>query len=199
LDVTKNQDSSARELASTAEHAYAHLSTELSADAAVLSSLIAHGRRGSPAQPLSTTLASYWTHLRNDVADRAVLFDRLRDAIRRGETTPRAWAAAVLGECEPALVQQAVVGYLGVTPVSLEWRGRAIDDLVDWVARELPLARATVFASLLALADERLLERLAPLRGRLPLAEADRVWSAVGDATKPVRQFLDDWRAIAGD
>lgn len=199
--MTTTQNSSALDLAETDEYRCADPDRVDEPGTALLSSLIAHGRRGSSAQPLSVALTTYWTSLsRDDAAHRAALLERLREAIRRGETTSRAWAAAVLGEHEPALVQQAVTGYLGATPVSLDWRGRAIDDLLDWVARELPLARATVFATLLGIADDGLLERLAPLRGRLSPAEAERVWTTVGDAPpQPVRQFLDDWRAIAAD
>jgi hypothetical protein len=153
-------------------------------------------QRGSPRQALANALVAYWLWLpRAALAQRAELVAQVRDAVRRGTTTARAWICIALGDPDFALVREATLGYLGTTPVSLDRREHAVADVLDWIVRELPLNRAAAFTALVDLDDPAVLERLVRYRGRLAAAEAQAVWSACAAATSPaIDEFLADWR-----
>jgi hypothetical protein len=128
------------------------------------------------------------------VVEREALQGKLRDAIARGHTTARAWLPLALAETDPMLLRAAVQGYLGAAPRSVEQRGQALDDVVEWCRRGLTLDRVAVFVSLLALREPAVNERLASLRGRLTDAERDRALrECAGAADTPTRQFIADW------
>ena len=106
----------------------------------------------------------------------------------------------VLGEPCPALVRDAALAYVAVTPVSLEHRAAVIDEACDWIRRGLGLSPAGVFAALLASADPALLERIAPLRWRLDARQRAVVFELTAAVSDPaVRELLDDWRAVFAD
>ncbi len=133
----------------------------------------------------------YWRDLQStDASQRRWIVEELRVAVRRGETTACAWLSVVLGETDPALVREAVLGYLGGTPVSVERRERAVDDALEWIRRGLALNRVAVFVALLRLEDSALNERLSGLRGRLTAIETAAVWNAVR------RRRRNAWRRL---
>jgi hypothetical protein len=109
-----------------------------------------------------------------------------------------AWLTIALGETDPGLVREAVLGYLGGTPVSIERRELVAGDALDWIRRGLALNRVAVFVALLQLGDVTINERLAGLRGRLNEAEAAAVWCAFADSDgTPSGDFIAEWRACA--
>ena len=119
----------------------------------------------------------------------------MRGAVRRDETTSRAWLTVALGETDPGLVREAVLGYLGGTPVSIERRELVAGDALDWIRRGLALNRVAVFVALLQLGDVTINERLAGLRGRLNAAEAAAVWCAFADCDGTASgDFIAEWR-----
>jgi hypothetical protein len=120
----------------------------------------------------------------------------LRAAVRRGETTSRAWLPVAVGEMDSELVREAVLGYLGGTPVSIERRELAAGDALEWIRRGLALNRVAVFVALLQLGDVTINEQLAALRGRLTEAEAAAIWCAFVDYDgTPGADFIAEWRA----
>ena len=169
--------------------------------AGLIDSISAAGQRGAPPPAVSRALVAYWHALpRMDQGQRAALLPLLRDAIRRGATTPRAWACIALGDPDFHLVREATAGYLGTPAVSVERREQCVADVVDWITRELPLNRVAAFAALLDLNDAAVLERLVGLRGRLSVAEASTVWaSCAGTASPAVREFIAQWRSDEPD
>jgi hypothetical protein len=164
---------------------------------ALLRALILAGARGAEPAAVTAALMGYWQALRSaGVTQRKWVVAELRAAVRRGETTSRAWLPVALGEIDPGLVGEAVLGYLGGTPVSIARRELAAGDVLDWIRRGLALNRVAVFVALLQLGDVTFNERLAGLRGRLQEAEAAAVWCAFADcAGTPSGDFIAEWRA----
>jgi len=161
--------------------------------------LIAAGARGAAPALTTTALMLYWRGLQSTSApQRRSIVEELRLAVQRGETTARVWLPVALGDTDPALVREAVLGYLGGTPVSVERRARAIDDALEWIRRGLALNRTAVFVALLQLEDGTINERLSGLRGRLTVSETAAVWRAFdADVATPCGEFIAEWRAGA--
>jgi len=170
---------------------------DVSAHRALLRALILAGARGAVPAAVTAALMRYWQELRlASVTQRRWVIAELRAAVRRGETTSRAWLPVAVGETDPELVREAVLGYLGATPVSIERREIAVGDALDWIRRGLALNRVAVFVALLQLGDVTINERLAGLRGRLNGAEAAAVWCAFADCDDtPSGDFIAEWRA----
>ena len=171
-----------------------------SADRCVLEALLEAGRRASGNPSMTPALLQYWAFLvRAQAHQRARLLQGLRARVRSAETTRRAWLPVALAETDPTLVIDAVGEYLGVPAVSIERRAVAVGEVLDWIRRDLPLNRSAVFAALLGLGDETVLESLAGLRGRLSRVEAADVWIlAAGAANEAVEEFLAGWRELLG-
>lgn len=172
---------------------------DVAAHRALLRALILAGARGAAPAAVTAALMRYWQQLRlASVTQRRWVVAELRAAVRRGETTPRAWLAVALGETDPGLVREAVLDYLGGTPASIERRERVVGDALDWIRRGLALNRVAVFVALLQLGDVTINERLAGLRGRLNEAEAAAVWCEFADCDgTPGGDFIAEWRACA--
>lgn len=163
----------------------------------VFPALLACGRRGVAHQALTLALVKYWQCLASSTAQqRRSLAERLRAAIRAGETTPRAWIPVALGDHDSTIVSEAVLGYLGGAPVSVERREHALADALEWIRRDLSLNRVAVFVTLLQQQDVTLNERLACLRGRLSDAQANAVCSALAASEDAAtREFIAEWQA----
>jgi hypothetical protein len=162
----------------------------------VLQVLLAAGQRGRPHDMTGRALVVYWQWLRDAATDaRAVLFERLREAVASGRCGPESWVPAILGEHDFELARVATREYLGLRPVSLERHEACIGCARDWVQRDLALNRAAVFAGLVERADPATLDALRGLRGLFSPAES----SVVIDACRRIRgdelqEFLDEWR-----
>jgi len=165
----------------------------------LLAAVAGCGRRGAD-RPMTSVLVAYWMYLaRSTAAERASLLEELRKLVRAGETTPRAWAAVALGDCEFSIVRDAVSGYLGGGVASIERRARAAAEAIDWIRRGLSLNRAAVFTALLELGDEDTNEQLAGLRTRLADEEAIAVWQACAHVeSEATRVFIAEWREFCG-
>ncbi len=170
---------------------------DVAAHRALLRALILAGARGAAPAAVTAALMRYWQELRlASVTQRRWVVAELRAAVRRGETTSRAWLPVAVGETDPGLVCEAVLGSLGGTPVSIERRELAVGDALEWIRRGLALNRVAVFVALLQLGDVTINERLAGLRGRLNEAEAAAVWCAFADCDgTPSGDFIAEWRA----
>jgi hypothetical protein len=182
-----------------AHPAHAPARTDVGANAALRHALIVAGARGAAPALTTAALMLYWRALQSTGAtERRWIVEELRVAVRRGETTARAWLPVALGETDPALVREAVAGYLGGTPVSIERRERVAGDMLDWIRRGLALNRVAVYVALLQLEDGTINERLAGLRGRLTASETAAVWSEFdASAGTPSGDFIAEWRACA--
>jgi hypothetical protein len=162
----------------------------------LVEAISAAGQRGAHALAVSRALMAYWHALpRVDRGQRAGLLVQVREAVKRGTTTARAWTCVALGDPDFAIVREATLGYLGTPPVSLERREQSVAEVLDWIVRELPLNRAAAFTALVDLNDGAVLERLAGFRGRLTHAEAAAVWAGCAGAdSTAIREFIAEWR-----
>jgi hypothetical protein len=165
--------------------------------AATLEALAAAGQRHGDRVTAALALRHYWSLLHACTRDeRAQVHAGLRDHVRSGATTHRAWLPVALGETDDALVISAVNEYLGAAPVSVDRRVAAVADVLDWIRRSLPLRRGAVYAALLAQADAKCFEALRRLRGLLSRDEAGVAWEASASCDDGgVRDFVEDWRA----
>jgi hypothetical protein len=171
---------------------------DVAAHRTLLRALILAGERRAAPASVTAALMRYWQELRlASLTQRRWVAAELRTAVRRGETTARAWLPIALGETDPELVGEAVLGYLGGTPVSIERRECAVGDALDWVRRRLALNPVAVFVALLRLGDAAINERLAGLRGRLDDVEVAAVWSEFADCDgTSCGDFIADWRDL---
>jgi hypothetical protein len=168
---------------------------------ATLAALVDAGVRHAPHAASTHALRHYWSLLHTSTREeRAALHAGLRERVRNGATTHRAWQAAVLGETDGTLVMAAVDEYLGGTPVSVAKRTAAIMDVIDWIRRALPLRRSAVYAALVDQGDDAILGELRRLRGLLSRHEAEEVWVLSAECRRAAAcEFLADWRAaLAG-
>jgi hypothetical protein len=174
-------------------------SAAVPAAAHALAQMVRCGRRDAPRTALTGALVGYWGCVRSlALPERRELCQALREAIRRGDTTVRAWLPVVLGEPCPALVRDAALAYVSASPAGLEQKLAAIDDACDWIRRDLGLSAGGIFAALLAAADPALLERIASLRWCLDARQRAVVFELTAAVSEPaVRELLDDWRAAA--
>ena len=170
---------------------------DVPAHRALLRALILAGARDAAPAAVTAALVCHWQALRlASVTQRRWVAAELRAAVRRGEATSRAWVPVAIGETDPELIREAVLGYLGGSPVSIERREPAVGDAIDWIRRGLALNRVAVFVALLQLGDVTINERLAGLRGRLSEAEATAVWRALADCDGTSSgDFIAEWRA----
>jgi hypothetical protein len=161
----------------------------------VLRAVIAAGRRGAEPATVTQAIVQGWQWLASrSVIERRALQAQLRDAIAQGHTTARAWLPLAMSETDPELLRAAVVGYLGSAPRSVEQRGQALDDVIEWFRRGLTLDSVAVFVSLLVLREPGVNERLASLRGRLNDAERDRALREFAGATDTLTcEFIAAW------
>ncbi len=172
-------------------------STAISPVAAqMLAQMVRCGRPDAPRTALMGALYSYWGCVRElTLPERRELCQSLRESIRRGDTTVRAWLPVVLGEPCPALVRDAALAYVAVAPAGLGQKLAAIDDACDWIRRDLALSAAGIFAALLASVDPPLLGRISSLRWRLDARQRAAVIDLTAGISEPaVRELLDDWR-----
>jgi hypothetical protein len=159
----------------------------------------AAARKTSP-DLLSAQLLAYWRcQLTRPVALRRRALDAVLDDIRSGAATAASLVPFALGDTDEEIVFRATVAQFDPVHAGSERRHSAIEDAVEWIRRRLALNRTAVFAALLSLGDERVLECLLPLRLTLDDAEFDavcrRLWR---DPPPPTREFLRVWIELRG-
>ena len=75
---------------------------------ALLRALILAGTRGAEPAAVTAALMRYWQEIRSaNVMQRRWVGAELRAAVRRGETTSRAWLPVAVGEMDPELVRDS--------------------------------------------------------------------------------------------
>jgi len=164
---------------------------------ATLEALAAAGQRHADRVTSARALRHYWSLLHACTRDeREHVHAGLRDRVRSGATTHRAWLPVALGETDDALVMAAVIEYLGAAPISVTRRVAAVADVLDWIRRSLPLRRGAVYAALLAHVDAACFDDLRRLRGSLSRDEARVAWESCASCDDVVvRESIEDWRA----
>jgi len=143
--------------------------------------------------PMTSALISYWHRLpaESPVARRKTL-DAIRERVRAGLEPRSALVPFALGDVDDGIVVAATQAYVAAGPALAD--GGAPGEATEWVRRGLALNRGAVFGALIALEDERILERLAGLRLVLSAAEAGTARDVLGPRPGPLSlAFLADW------
>ena len=160
--------------------------------------LRAAGRRGAAPTLIGEALANYWRMVGlTDAASRARMLRALRDDIAAGHTTVRACVPVALGDPDFQVVRDAALVYVGGFPASVDRRSHVVDEVVDWIVRGLALDRVALCCALLERADATCLDRLARVRVRLEVQEAEIVFAVLRDRDldAEVATFVEEWRS----
>jgi len=149
--------------------------------------------------PMNSALISYWHRLpAESPAARRKTLDAIRDRVRAGLEARSALVPFALGDVEDGIVAEAAKAYVA-NPAGLT-DADALTEATEWVRRGLALNRGAVFGALLALEDERVVERLAALRLVLSAAEIESACRVLGAAPGPhATAFLRDWLELIGE
>ena len=149
--------------------------------------------------PMTSALISYWHRLpaESPVARRKTL-DAIRERVRAGLEPRSALVPFALGDVDDGIVVAATQAYVAACPGPAGTG--ALHEATEWVRRGLALNRGAVFAALLALEDERVVERLAALRLVLSAAEVEALGRVLGSEPGPrATAFLRDWLELIGE
>jgi hypothetical protein len=149
--------------------------------------------------PMTSALISYWHRLPAESPSvRRKTLESIRERVRAGLEPRAALVPFALGDVDDGIVAAATQAYVTAGPGPAE--ADAVSEAAEWVRRGLALNRGAVFGALLAVDDERVIERLGGLRLVLSAPEIEAVGRALG--AQPVSRalaFLHDWLDLAAD
>ena len=149
--------------------------------------------RSGQTPAVSARLLDYWrVMLPLPVAARRRALDAVCAATRRDAAVVADMLPFALGDCDDEIVYRATLAHLGAFPRQAGLASTA--DAIEWVRRRLALNCAAVFAALLSLGDDNVLERLLPLRSTLDADEVAAIRRRLGaECPEPARTFLRAW------
>jgi hypothetical protein len=152
------------------------------------------GDRGSEMPGETRRLLEYWrVVLPLPLAERRRALDAACARVRRDAATSADVLRFALGDSDEDIVYRATLAHVGAFPPR-QAGPTATSEAIDWVRRRLALNCAAVFAALLSLGDERVLESLLPLRSALDADEVAAIRRRMGtDCPEPARTFLRTW------
>ena len=153
--------------------------------------------------PMNHALITYWHRLPAEPpsARRATL-DGVRDRIRGGIEPRDTLVPFALGDVDDGIVASATQAYVAsfVATHVASADADAGAEAIEWVRRGLALNRGAVFGALLALEDERVVERLAALRLVLSAVEVEAACRVLGaEPGSHATAFLRDWLELIGE
>ena len=153
--------------------------------------------------PLTPALIRYWQRLPAEpVASRRKSLDATRERVRSGCEPAAALVPIALGDVDEGIVASATRAYVAAAPAAAPGVDpvEPIAEAVEWIRRGLALNRGAVFGALLALDDERAVERLAALRLLLSAYEVEVACRVLGSSPGPLALgFLRDWAELVAD
>ena len=149
--------------------------------------------------PMTPALISYWHRLpaESPVARHKTL-DAIRDRVRAGLEPRSALVPFAIGDVDDGIVAAATQAYVATGPGPADTA--TLHEATEWVRRGLALNRGAVFGVLLALEDERSIERLGALRLVLSAVEVETACRVLGAQPGPQAvAFLRDWTDLIAD
>jgi hypothetical protein len=153
--------------------------------------------------PLTPALISYWQRLSAEpVVARRNSLDATRERVRCGREPAAALVPIALGDVDEGIVASATHAYVtSATAVTSDVDPvEPIADVVEWIRRGLALNRGAAFGALLALDDERAVERLAALRLLLSATEVEVACRVLGSSPGPIAlDFVRDWAELIAE
>ena len=149
--------------------------------------------------PMNSALISYWHRLpAESPAVRRKSLDAIRERVRAGLESRHWLLPFALGDVDDGIVAAATQAYAAFGAGAQD--DDTACDATEWVRRGLALNRGAVFGALLALEDERVLERLGALRLLLSAAEVEAACRVVGPRLgSHALAFLREWAALVAD
>ena len=149
--------------------------------------------RSGQTTAVSARLLDYWrVTLPLPVAARRRALDTVCAAARRDAAMVTDMLPFALGDCDEEIVYRATLAHVGAFPRQAGLASTA--DAIEWVRRRLALNCAAVFAALLSLGDDHVLDRLLPLRSTLDADEFAAIRRRLGaECPEPARTFLRAW------
>jgi hypothetical protein len=149
--------------------------------------------RSGQTPAVSARLLDYWrVTLPLPVAARRRALDAVCAAARRDAAVVGDVLPFALGDCDEEIVYRATLAHVGAFPCQAGLASTA--DAIEWVRRRLALNCAAVFAALLSLGDDHVLDRMVPLRSTLDADEFAAIRRRLGaECPEPARTFLRAW------
>jgi len=149
--------------------------------------------------PMTSALIDYWQRLpAESPSARRRSLDAILERVRSGLEARTALVPFALGDVDDGIVAAATQAYGGATAGAAD--ACALLDAAEWIRRGLALNRGAVFGALLALEDERAIERLAGLRLALSVAEIETACRVLGPRPGArATDFLREWADLVGD
>jgi hypothetical protein len=146
---------------------------------------------------MTPALIDYWQKLpTRSAASRRLSLEDVRRRVHSGERGPDALVPYALADHDEEVVIAATSAYVGVLRDASE-REAAAHEAAEWIRRGLAMNRGAVFAALLALGDERVNERLNPLRLALSADDVGTVCRrAARRSCESSRAFLQEWHEL---
>ncbi len=146
---------------------------------------------------MTPALIDYWQKLpTRSIAARRRSLEDARRRVHEGERGADALVPYALADHDEEVVFAATAAYVGVVRDAVA-RSAAAYDASEWVRRGLAINRGAVFAALLTLGDERINERLLPLRLALSVEEVAIVCRrATRRPCERSRAFLHEWHEL---
>jgi hypothetical protein len=118
--------------------------------------------------------------------------------VRSGCEACAALVPFALGDVDDGIVAAATHAYVALAAGPAD--AGALQEATEWVRRGLALNRGAVFGTLLALDDERAVERLAGLRLVLSAAEVEVACRVLGPGPGTrATAFLQEWADLVAD
>lgn len=156
----------------------------------------AASRGGGACAPitLSGRLLAYWsTELPRPVAARRQSLEDVCRRVRQGVAPVSDVLPFALGDTDDDIVYRATVAHLA-PGLYAEVQPGPLREAVDWIRRHLALNRAAVFAALLSIGDEGVLELLRPLRSVLEERDGERLrCTFAACSSAPIAEFVRSW------
>ncbi len=146
---------------------------------------------------LTSALIDYWQKLpQRPSAARRRLLDEVHHGVRCGERDASALIPFALADSDDEVVGGATAAFLAVAQDEPS-RTAAAHDASEWVRRGLACNRGAVFAALLLRGEERVNEKLLPLRLTLSEDDVATVCRRVARRScERSRAFLQEWHEL---
>jgi hypothetical protein len=149
--------------------------------------------------PNTRVLIDYWKRLPTiSVDERRAALTRLRGEPQTNGLDRSALLPYALADYDEHVVHEATLAYVAPYGGICGTSAAAVVDAAEWIRRRLALNRGAVFAALLSLDDQAVIDCLAGLRLTLDADETATVFRrGARSGSARVLEFLDSWQELA--
>jgi uncharacterized membrane-anchored protein len=149
--------------------------------------------------PKSRVLIDYWKRLPTaSVDERRAALGQVCAQVQALDLDRSTILPYALADHDEHVVHEATLAYVSPKSAVLGTSAVAVADALEWIRRRLALNRGAVFAALLSLDDQAVIDRLAGLRLTLDADEAATVFRrGARSRSARVQEFLESWQELA--